>query len=57
MEWILPVVTDASVRQIQKFNSPADIGARLKSRNLQGRSRKSAASIPANKGTFFPALG
>jgi len=56
MEWILPVVTDASVRQIQKFNSPADIGARLKSRNLQGRSRKSAASIPANKGTFFPAL-
>ncbi|CAE7600007.1 unnamed protein product [Symbiodinium sp. CCMP2456] len=56
MEWILPVVADASVRQIQKFNSPADIGARLKSRNLHGRSRKSAASIPINKGTFFPAL-
>jgi len=56
MEWILPVVADASVRQIQKFNSPADIGARLKSRNLHGRSRKSAASIPISKGTFFPAL-
>ncbi|CAE7786178.1 unnamed protein product [Symbiodinium sp. CCMP2592] len=56
MDWILPVVADASVRPIQKFNSPSDIGARLKSRNLHGRSRKSAASIPISKGTFFPAL-
>ena len=57
VEWMLPPVLAPSLsRKAGIFNSPADIGARLKTRNGQGRSRQSAASIPIDTGTSLPAL-
>ena len=59
IEWILPAVfsSDPSARKAGIFNSPAEIGERLKRRNGRaGRSRRSAASIPVETCKHLPAL-
>ena len=58
VEWILPPVfsADPSMRKTGIFNSPAEIGKRLKARSGKGRSRQSAASIPIDTGTCLADL-